>query len=428
MRYCSTNGRSPHVSFAEAVINGQPDDGGLYFPESIPQFEPDLITDLDKYSDAELAFHSIKDMVGDAISPSELMRICDETLSFPIPLVSIDDDISVLELFHGPTLAFKDVGARFMSRCLGHFTRGESSETVVIVATSGDTGGAVAAGFHGVEGVKVIILYPKGKVSRVQEQQLTTHGGNVITLEVRGTFDDCQRLAKASLRDEDIRSRARLTSANSINVARWLPQQFYYLIALRQWLLDVPPVMSVPSGNFGNIAAGILSNVRGLPIKRFIAACNANDVVPRFLAGGEYLTGDTVATISNAMDVGDPSNFVRILRMLGETRDDIASRVTAISINDERTRATIRDVYSQCNYTLDPHTAVGVTAMRDDAAGESGIVLATAHPIKFDVVSEILETDTERPASLAGLDALEKHSIETSTDLSEVKDVILSVI
>lgn len=425
MRYFSTNGASPHVSFRDAVINGQPDDGGLYFPASIPRFPDGSIDSMNRLSNAEIAFVAIRDLVGDEIPDDALRNICEETVDFPFPLVEITPDIATLELFHGPTLAFKDVGARFMSRCLGYLTRGENRETVIIVATSGDTGGAVAAGFHGVEGVKVVILYPKDKVSRIQEQQLTTHGGNVITLEVRGAFDDCQRVAKSLLRDKDIRERVRVTSANSINVARWLPQQFYYLFGIKQWKADAPPIVCVPSGNFGNLAAGVLAHVRGMPVRRFIAACNANDVVPRYLDDGRYEPRATIATISNAMDVGDPSNFVRIERMLG---DRLSNVVSAASIDDDATISTIQEVYSQCNYTLDPHAAVAFAAMKENASGEKGFILGTAHPIKFDAVADALRIETPLPASVKELDGRPKHTIETSADHHEIKETVLSVI
>jgi threonine synthase len=293
---------------------GQPDDKGLYFPDRIPAIDKDLLHRLHDLPNEEIALEVIKPYVGDEIPEGELQAICRETVNFDFPLVNLSPDISALELFHGPTLAFKDVGARFMSRCLQYFSRDTGRRTVVVVATSGDTGGAVANGFHGVDGVSVVILYPKGKVSRVQELQLTTLGGNVITLEVRGSFDDCQALAKKALADVELRKSVFLTSANSINVARWLPQQFYYFFALKQWE-GAPPVISVPSGNFGNLAAGMLAYRSGLPVRKFIAACNANDVVPEFFRTGVYNSRSAVPTLSNAMDVGDPSNFVRILEL-----------------------------------------------------------------------------------------------------------------
>ena len=284
MTYYSTNKNSPLVDFREATINGQAPDKGLYFPSSIPTLDATWLGNMEKFSAAEIAFQVIRPYVGSTIPENELFKIAEQTVHFPIPLVKVKEDIYSLELFHGPTLAFKDIGARFMSRCLGHFVRGESKEVTVLVATSGDTGGAVANGFYDVPGIRVIILYPSGKVSQVQEMQLTTLGKNIHALEVDGSFDDCQRMVKLAFADDFVRKNIFLTSANSINVARWLPQQFYYFLAYRQWKeKDQPPVISVPSGNFGNLCAGILAWRSGLPVQHFIAACNANDVVPQYL-------------------------------------------------------------------------------------------------------------------------------------------------
>lgn len=430
MRYFSTNRLSPHASFREAVLNGQPDDKGLYFPHEIPKLSSDFLTNFRQNSNAQIAFDVIKPYIGDAMDGASLFEICRETVDFDFPLVEISDRISTLELFHGPTLAFKDVGARFMSRCLSHFSSDSTEKTIVIVATSGDTGGAVAAGFHNVDGVEVVILYPKGKVSRVQELQLTTLGGNVTTLELHGTFDDCQAIAKQALGDIDLRSKARLTSANSINVARWLPQQFYYFYALKQWD-DDPPVIAVPSGNFGNLASGMLASISGLPVAHFIAACNANDVVPRFLQTGEYQPRDSVSTISNAMDVGSPSNFVRILETFASDFDDISKNLSATSVTDEATRETMRQVYKEHGYILDPHGAVGYRALNEHLAKDAktrGIVLETAHPVKFDSVSEILGRSPDVPASVRTLFDKEKQSIEVENDYDSVKEILLSKI
>ena len=346
MHYFSTNKTSPHVSFRDAVINGQPDDKGLYFPSEIPKLTLEFLAGLKMSSNEQIAFDVIRPFVSGDIPDETLFGICAETVNFDFPLVPITEKISALELFHGPTLAFKDVGARFMSRCLRHFSRDRKEKTIVIVATSGDTGGAVAAGFHGVDGIEVVILYPKGKVSKVQELQLTTLGGNVTTLELHGNFDDCQALAKQALADSDLQSKVHLTSANSINVARWLPQQFYYFFALKQWQGE-PPVFSVPSGNFGNLASGILAHISGLPVQKFIAACNANDVVPRFLQTSNYEPRPSVATLSNAMDVGAPSNFVRILEIFDNNFVDLKSKIEAFSVSDEQTRATMLEVYAK---------------------------------------------------------------------------------
>lgn len=430
MHYFSTNRTSPHVSFRDAVIGGQPDDKGLYFPSEIPTLSEDFFSGLSTMPNVQIAFEVIRPFVAGEIPDDKLFEICNETVNFSFPLVEISERISALELFHGPTLAFKDVGARFMSRCLRYLSRDQKEKTIVIVATSGDTGGAVAAGFHGARDIEVVILYPKGKVSKVQELQLTTFGGNVTTLELHGTFDDCQALAKQALADADLQSKVHLTSANSINVARWLPQQFYYFYALKQWD-GTPPVISVPSGNFGNLASGLLANAAGLPVEKFIAACNANDVVPRFMQNEIYEPRPSVTTLSNAMDVGAPSNFVRILEIFGNKFIDLKEKLEAVSVSDETTAATMRDVYTQCNYILDPHGAVGYFALSEyfnRHPEQRGIVLETAHPVKFDSVNEILERQGDVPASVSDLLSKKKQSSEIDNDFSQLKDILLSKI
>ena len=427
MQYFSTNRRSPEATFREAVLRGQPDDKGLYFPASIPALPSGFIDGLGDRSNEEIAFDVIRPYVGGCIPDKRLASICEETVNFPFPLVSITDRISALELFHGPTLAFKDVGARFMSRCLQHFAGERAGKTIVIAATSGDTGGAVASGFYGVEGVEVIILYPKGRVSKVQELQLTTFGGNVTTLELQGSFDDCQAIAKRALADADLQARAFVTSANSINIARWLPQQFYYFYALKEWAAE-PPVVAVPSGNFGNLASGVLANISGLPVGRFIAACNANDVVPKFFETGDYKPKPSVSTLSNAMDVGDPSNFVRILEMFEQNERGLKERVSAVSISDERTAAVMREVHSNYNYTLDPHGAVAFAALSDYLAHTEktkGIILETAHPVKFNSVTQIIGEEVTAPAAIGELFNKQKTVIEIGPDYGAVRDIIL---
>jgi len=430
MHYFSTNRKSPHVTFREAVLTGQPDDQGLYFPSEIPQLSSEFLAGLRETSHEQIAFDVIRPFISDEIPDETLFQICSETVNFDFPLVPITGRISTLELFHGPTLAFKDVGARFMSRCLQHFSREAASKTIVIVATSGDTGGAVAAGFHGVENIEVVILYPKGKVSKVQELQLTTLGGNVTTLELHGDFDACQTLAKKALADTDLKSKVYLTSANSINVARWLPQQFYYFYALKKWD-GAPPVISVPSGNFGNLASGLIAHVSGLPVEKFVAACNANDVVPRFMQNGKYEPRPSVATLSNAMDVGKPSNFVRILEALENNFANIAEKIESVSVSDTTTAETMRNVHKEHDYILDPHGAVGFRALEEYLIRHPqsrGIFLETAHPVKFDAVSEIIGTQGEVPASVQDLYAREKVSIEMRNDYAEVRDILLSKI
>lgn len=385
--YYSLNHQSPNVSFAEAAVKGQAPDKGLYFPERIPTLPNDFIQNIKSYSKEEIGFTVMKPYVGESIPDDVLKQIVAETINFDFPLVKINDKISSLELFHGPTLAFKDVGARFMSRCLGYFNRNNNHHTTVLVATSGDTGGAVANGFLGVEGVDVIILYPSGKVSPIQELQLTTLGQNITAIEVQGNFDDCQAIVKQAFIDDDLNKKYSLTSANSINVARWLPQQLYYFFAYQQWQHEKPPIICVPSGNFGNICAGIVAYMSGLPVKHFIAACNANDTVPEFLQTGEYKAKQAVATISNAMDVGNPSNFVRIMELFHQKVDGLKNMFSSVSVDDTTTKATIKKVYENYHYLLDPHGAVAYHALKNYLHSApldgGGFILETAHPVKF---------------------------------------------
>jgi threonine synthase len=432
MKYYSTNHNSPIVSFKEATIKGQAPDKGLYFPETIPTLPEDLIKNINRFSKEEIAYRVIAPYVGEAIPKNELQRIVNETVNFDIPLVKINDNISSLELYHGPTLAFKDTGARFMSRCLGYFVKGGDKKVTVLVATSGDTGGAVANGFYDVEGVDVVILYPSGKVSSVQEKQLTTLGKNIHALEVNGTFDDCQQMVKQAFADEALNKQIFLTSANSINVARWLPQQFYYFFAYKQWVeKSNPPVIAVPSGNFGNICAGILAHVAGLPVQHFIAACNANDVVPAFMQTQQYQPKKAVATISNAMDVGNPSNFVRILQLFNNEFVNLQKVLSSVSITDDETRATIRSVYQEQQYLLDPHGAVGYLALEgylENNPEQKGIVLETAHPVKFyDVVEPVIGETIPLPAAVAAQINAEKKSTVINADAALLKDFLYAM-
>lgn len=446
MRYFSTNRKSAHVNFREAVLQGQPDDQGLYFPERIPTLGKDFWQDFNSKSKEQIAFEVIKPYVGDEIPDETLFQICSETVNFNFPLVKISENIQTLELFHGATLAFKDVGARFMSRCLQHFSQGKSEKTVVIVATSGDTGGAVASGFYGVEQVEVVILYPKGKVSKVQELQLTTPGKNIFALEVEGTFDDCQLLAKTALADEDLKRKVFLTSANSINVARWLPQQFYYFYAVQQWFAEVQssnfkvpipeskvqsPVICVPSGNFGNVCAGILAHISGLPCEKFIAATNANDVVPRFLQSEKMETRASVATISNAMDVGNPSNFVRILQIFDNNFLNLKEKLEAVSVSDEATAQTMRGVFARYKYVLDPHGAVGFYALEkylEKNPPRKGFFLETAHPVKFDSVEEIIGTRVAAPEAVKDLFSCSPQSVRIQANYEQLREILLKKI
>jgi len=431
MKYYSTNKNSAQVSFKEATIKGQAPDKGLYFPETIPQVDKGLIDDIEKVSDEEIAFRVIKPYIAKEISDDDLFKIVSETINFPIPLVKVSDKIFSLELFYGPTLAFKDVGARFMSRCLGHFLKNENKKVTVLVATSGDTGGAVANGFYDVPGVDVIILYPSGKVSPVQEKQLTTLGKNIHAIEVEGNFDDCQQMVKQAFADEEINKKLFLTSANSINVARWLPQQFYYFFAYKQWPdKDHAPVISVPSGNFGNICAGILAKQSGLPVHHFIAACNVNDAVTKYLQTEIFQTQIALPTLSNAMDVGNPSNFIRILEIFHHQFPDLAKNLSSYSISDEETMATIKEVYERSNYLLDPHGAVGYLSLKrflEKHPNRKGIFLETAHPVKFpDAVEEATGKKIVLPSAINSIMGLEKKSLVIKPEFEWLKNFLLS--
>ncbi len=438
MNYFSLNKQSPIVNFKQATIAGQAPDKGLYFPESITQFEKEFIDNIEQYSNEEIAFKVIKPYVGNCIPDDELKRIVAETVNFEIPLVPITESISSLELFHGPTLAFKDIGARFMSRCLGYFLKDDTTtklstkKVTVLVATSGDTGGAVANGFYNVDGVEVVVLYPSKKVSAVQEAQITTLGKNIHAIEVDGTFDDCQQMVKQAFTDTELNAQLFLTSANSINVARWLPQQFYYFFAYKQWKLKhkAAPVICVPSGNFGNICAGILAHISGLPVEHFIAACNANKVVPDFLVTEKYEPKPSVATISNAMDVGNPSNFVRILEIFHNEFGSLKNKLSSYSISDEETKQIIKKVYQQYNYLLDPHGAVAYNAFEKELQKNTsykGMILETAHPVKFnpviiDILGENILAEKEQELLLNG----SKQSTFMANDYNQLKEILLS--
>ncbi len=431
MLYYSTNHISPKVNFKEATIKGLAPDKGLYFPEYIPQLPKNFIKNIEQRSKEEIAITVIQPYIGDLIPKNDLEKIVAETINFDFPLVSIEKDIYALELFHGPTLAFKDVGARFMSRCLGYFIKDQPKKITVLVATSGDTGGAVANGFYDVEGVNVVILYPSSKVSSVQELQLTSLGKNITALEVNGTFDDCQHLVKRAFSDDLLKKELFITSANSINIARWLPQQFYYFFAYQQWDdKDAPPVISVPSGNFGNICAGLLAYKSGLPVKHFIAACNANDVFPSYLKSGKYTCQQSISTLSNAMDVGDPSNFVRILELFDQQFNLLKDIISSYSISDEEIKEVIKKVYQKSNYLLDPHGAVGYLGLvkyMQQQPGLKGIFLETAHPVKFyDVVEPIIHQPVPIPDSIEGLLKKEKQSIIMEVDYEVFKDYLLA--
>ncbi|MFL2624017.1 MAG: threonine synthase [Flavobacteriaceae bacterium] len=405
MQYYSLNKKAPKTSFEIAVRKGLAPDKGLYFPEKITPLDSSFLENLDQLSNIEIAFHAIKQFVGSEIPESELKTIIKETLNFEFPIVSIEDNISTLELFHGPTMAFKDVGARFMARCLGYFNKNNNKEVTVLVATSGDTGGAVANGFLGVKGVKVVILYPRGKVSNVQEQQLTTLGQNITTFEVEGTFDDCQDMVKKAFVDSDLTTKKELTSANSINVARWLPQMFYFMFAYKQLKqYNKPLVFSVPSGNFGNICAGMVAQKLGLPFPHFIASNNENDVVTRYLSSNKYTPLATIQTISNAMDVGNPSNFIRIQALHNNDFQALKSNLSGYRFSDEETREAIDSIYKSTGYITDPHGAVGYLGCHHYLKFNPDVhtvFLETAHPTKFlDVVQPLVPEVIKLPPQI----------------------------
>lgn len=429
MRYYSLNKQSNEVDFRTAAIQGQAPDKGLYFPSVLPKLSPSFIEAIPNMNREELAYEVLKPYVGDDIPGNELTSIVKETIDFPFPLVQLNETYYSLELFHGPTLAFKDVGARFMSRCLGYFSKDRQTKTTVLVATSGDTGGAVANGFLGVEGVEVVILYPSGKVSNVQELQLTTCGQNITALEIQGSFDDCQAMVKEAFMDSTLQHKLSLTSANSINVARWLPQQLYYFFAMQQWKdKNISPVIAVPSGNFGNICAGLLARYSGLPVNKFIAACNINDTVTPYLETGVFTPKTTVPTISNAMDVGNPSNLSRIIELFNQEGIAIQEILQTACITDSATMTCMLNAYKEYGYTLDPHGAVALVALQQLLKpNEKGIFLETAHPVKFpDTVTNAIGKSPELPVAIEPLFKKEKKSILMEASFDALKEWLMT--
>ncbi len=423
MNYYSLNKQAPNTSFKDAVIKGLAPDKGLYFPESITPLPKSFFDNIDNLTYSEMAFEAIKQFVLPEIPEDILKTIVKDTLSFDFPVVKLNENISTLELFHGPTMAFKDVGARFMARCLEYFQDNEN-EVTVLVATSGDTGGAVANGFLGVKGVNVVILYPSGKVSDIQEKQLTTLGQNIKALEVNGTFDDCQAMVKTAFLDEELTSQIQLTSANSINVARWLPQLFYFMFSYKQLHNEHENIVfSIPSGNFGNVCAGIMAQQLGLPIKHFIASNNQNNVVTRYLETQSYEPKPSVQTISNAMDVGAPSNFIRIQEIYKNSFETLKDNVTSYSFSDDETREAMLEIYNKFNYVADPHGAVGYLGCKaylENHPNTHCVFLETAHPTKFlDVVEEVIKEKQSLPVQIEAVMGKEKVSIliETYEDL-----------
>lgn len=424
----STNGKSAVVSFREATLQGLAPDGGLYMPVSFPRIPDDLLVRMPQFDFRALSHRLACNWIGDEIPPALLETMIYDAFDFEVPLVGLDSRLWVLELFHGPTLAFKDFGARFMARLLAHFNEG-APEVTILVATSGDTGSAVASGFFGVPGIRVVVLYPSGRVSQIQEQQMATLGGNISTLEVQGSFDDCQRLVKQAFQDTELRTKRRLTSANSINIARLLPQSFYYCYAWsRLGTAGTQVVFSVPSGNFGNLTAGLLAHRAGLPVSGFIAATNCNDVVPEYLKTGIFHPRSSIETISNAMDVGNPSNFARMLSLYDSDKDKMRADITACAFSDEQTRDAMRDVYRKTGYILDPHGAVAyLGATQNQRPNCEVISLETAHPAKFcDIVEPVLGLKVELPNVLQSCLTLPKVSIPISSEFPALKSWLLS--
>lgn len=430
MKYYSTNGQSPLASLQEAVVKGLAPDRGLYMPERISPLPEAFFQKIENLSFQEIAYEVADAFFGEDIFSRELKKIVNDTLSFDTPVIRVTPGIYSLELFHGPTLAFKDVGARFMARLMSYYTRKETRTVNVLVATSGDTGSAVANGFLGVAGVHVYVLYPKGKVSAIQESQFTTLGRNITALEIDGTFDDCQALVKAAFMDPELNKKLMLTSANSINVARFLPQAFYYFHAYAQMKRMGKAdnvVFCVPSGNFGNITAGLFAKRMGLPVKRFIAANNSNDIFYQYLKTGQYSPRPSVATIANAMDVGDPSNFARILDLYKHSHPAIAAQISGATYTDQQIGETMKQVYGNTNYLLDPHGACGYRALAEGLQpGENGVFLETAHPAKFkETVESIVGNTVEIPGRLQAFMKGRKQSIGLSKEFAGFRDYLL---
>ena len=432
MKYYSTNGKAPIADLHKAVVKGLAEDRGLYMPERINKLPQAFFDNIEKMSFQEIAYTVASAFFGEDVDPDALHDIVYDTLSFDCPVVQVKGNIYTLELFHGPTLAFKDVGARFMARLLQYFIRQEqgNQQVNVLVATSGDTGSAVANGFLGVDGIHVYVLYPKGKVSPIQECQFTTLGKNITAIEVDGVFDDCQALVKSAFMDAELNQHMKLTSANSINVARFLPQAFYYFNAYARMKEQGKAdnlVMCVPSGNFGNICAALFGHAMGLPIKRFIAANNANDIFFKYLQTGKYEPKPSKQTLANAMDVGDPSNFARIYDLYGKSHERITSLISGATYNDEQIRETMRACYEDTEYILDPHGACGYQALVDGLqSDEFGVFCETAHPAKFkEKVDEILGIDVEIPERLANFMKGQKQSVPMTKDFADFKQYLL---
>jgi len=429
MKYYSTGNKQQKRSLRDAVLEGLAPDGGLYMPEKIPVLPEEQILSFRNKNFNEISAELALQLFGEDLTEQEILQITESAIIFDTPLVTVEDGIHTLELFHGPTLAFKDVGARFMARMLGYFTKGLNKEINVLVATSGDTGSAVANGFFDVEGVRVFILYPSGGVSQLQEKQLTTLGGNITALEISGTFDDCQRIVKSAFQDPELTKKLILTSANSINLARLLPQSFYYFNAWAQLTEKREFYVSVPSGNFGNLTAGLIAGRMGLPVKHYIVATNVNDVVPEYLQTGNFRTRPSIPTIANAMDVGNPSNFARILDLYDNSHKDIRNAMSAYAFSDNDLKRTMGEVYQRTGYMLDPHGAAGYQALiqyTNKNKGIPGVFFETAHPGKFSLtVEEVIQSSIEIPEMLKQASTKEKQSIPLSAEFTDFKDFLI---
>jgi threonine synthase len=431
MQLYSTNDKSHIVDLEEAVFRGLPPDNGLYLPTVIPTLSADFIKNLDSYTMQEIASVVCKSLFKGYIADQDVDAIVQDAVNFEAPVVDIKNDTYALELFHGPTLAFKDFGARFMARLMAYFLQKSSKEIHILVATSGDTGGAVAAGFYKTKGIKVTILYPSGKVSELQEKQLTTLGENITALEINGTFDDCQKLVKTAFLDNEVTAKVNLSSANSINIARLIPQSFYYFNAIAQLKkTGLPTVFSVPSGNFGNICAGMIAQRMGLPVHHFIASVNANDTFVQFLHTGEFKPKPSVQTISNAMDVGNPSNFARIYELYGKDINAIRKNVSGFTFDDIATRQAVREIYNESGYLMDPHGAVGYLGVKEyrkiDKSRFNAVVLHTAHPAKFiDTYDSDLKQKVELPKALSSLIDKKKVAIRMENSYADFKSYLM---
>ncbi|MGE5496875.1 MAG: threonine synthase [Syntrophothermus sp.] len=432
MKLYSTNNSQNTINFRDAVIKGIADDGGLYMPAELPELPESFFRNIHGMDLAEIAVEVSNHLLKDEINEQDIEIIVKSAINFPAPLIQLKDGPGIVELFHGPTLAFKDFGARYMSRMLSYFRRNETRDLVILVATSGDTGSAVAHGFYNVEGIRVVLLYPSGKVSNIQEKQLTTLGGNISALEIEGTFDDCQRLVKQAFADKELSQKRELSSANSINIGRLIPQSFYYFGAFAQ--LDDGEkafIISVPSGNFGNLTAGLFAWKMGLPVSRFIAATNSNDIFPKFLETGRYDPKPSQQTLSNAMDVGNPSNFARIKALFGGSTEKIKEIISGYAFNDDETKNAIKEVNNLFDYVIDPHGAVGYLALKrfakNDLNSYNSVILETAHPSKFtETVKSVLEKEIEMPDSLKDCLSKEKNALRLSADYDDLRSYLFT--